>query len=171
MGQLTLFIALPTTWSPTHLPRRFPTLKQSISLLHSACNQLEGRVLKYSRLIEPTKVRVFLYGIQVCSYILPTHHWTWRYITIVLFMSIFVTITLYALTYYAYLFTITIVIYLVLSFVLSIDQHPSGTNNYLLTYIFRLCTTKYLSYYSISSTGYGPRLTLLKIPDARCLKS
>jgi hypothetical protein len=77
-------------------------------------------------------------------------------------MSIFVTITLYALTYYAYLFTITIVIYLVLSFVLSIDQCPSGTNNYLLTYIFRLCTTKYLSYYSISSTGYEPRLTLLK---------
>ena len=59
-----------------------------------------------------------------------------------LFMSIFVTITLHILTHYAYLLTITIVIYLVLSFVLSIDQHPSGTYNYLLTYIFRLYTTK-----------------------------
>ena len=59
-----------------------------------------------------------------------------------LFMSIFVTITLHALTYYAYLLTITIVIYLVLSFVLSIDQCLSGTHNYLLTYIFRLRTTK-----------------------------
>ena len=88
------------------------------------------------------EVRVSLYGIQVCSYILPTRHWTWRYITISLFMSIFITITLHALTYYSLLFTITIVIYLVLSFVLSIDQRPSGTNNYLHTYIFRLCTTK-----------------------------
>ena len=99
-------------------------------------------LLEYSRSIKPTEVQVSFYGIQVCSYILPTRHWTWRYITIVLFMSIFITITLHALTYYAYLFTITIVIYLVLSFVLSIDQRPSGTNNYLLTYIFRLCSTK-----------------------------
>ena len=53
-----------------------------------------------------------------------------------LFMSIFVTITLHTLTYYAYLLTITIVIYLVLSFVLSIDQHPSGTYNYLLLHIY-----------------------------------
>ena len=142
MGQLILFIALPMTWLPTHLPRHFPTLKQSIWLLHSACNWLEGGVLEYSRLIKPTEVWVSFYGIQVCSYILPTHHWTWHYITIVLFMCIFVTITLHALTYYAYLFTITIVTHLVLSFMLSIDQHPSGTNNYLLTYIFRLCTTK-----------------------------
>ena len=82
------------------------------------------------------EVRVSFYGIQVCSYILPTCHWTWRYITIVLFMSIFVTITLHALTYYTYLFTITVVTYLVLSFMLSIDQRPSGTNNYLLTYNF-----------------------------------
>ena len=59
-----------------------------------------------------------------------------------LFMSIFITITLHALTYYAYLSTITIVIYLVLSFVLSIDQRPSGTYNYLLTYIFCLGTMK-----------------------------
>ena len=51
-------------------------------------------------------------------------------------MSIFVTITLHTLTYYAYLLTITIVIYLVLSFVLSIDQHPSGTYNYLLLHIY-----------------------------------
>ena len=142
MGQLTLFIALPTTWSPTHLPRHFPTLKKSISLLRSAYNQLEGGVLEYSRSIKPTKVRISFYGICVCSYLLPTHHWTWCYITIVLFMSIFVTITLHTLTYYAYLFTITSVIYLVLSFVLSIDQRPSGTYNYLLTYIFYLCTTK-----------------------------
>ena len=41
-----------------------------------------------------------------------------------------------------YLLTITIVIYLVLSLLLSIDQHLSGTYNYLLTYIFRLSTTK-----------------------------
>ena len=34
------------------------------------------------------EVRVSLYGIQVCSCILPTRHWTWRYITISLFMSI-----------------------------------------------------------------------------------
>ena len=88
------------------------------------------------------EVQVSFYGIQVCSYILLTRHWTWRYITIVLFMRIFVTITLHALTYYAYLFTITIVTYLVLSFILSIDQRLSGTNNYLLTYIFCLCTTK-----------------------------
>ena len=138
MGQLILFIALPTTLLPTHLPRCFPTLKQSILLSRSACNRLEGGVLEYSR----CEVRVSFYGIQVCSYILPTHHWTWRYITIVLFMSIFVTVTLHALTYYAYLFTITIVTYLVLSFVLSIDQRSSGTNNYLHTYIFRLCTTE-----------------------------
>ena len=145
MGQLTLFIALLMTWLPTHLPRCFPTLKQSISLSRLACNQLEGGVLEYSRSIKPTKVPVSFYGIQVCSYILPTRHWTWCYITISLFMSIFVTITLHASTYYTLLFTITIVIYLVLSFVLSIDQCPSGTSNYLLTYLYIPST-----YYEIS---------------------
>ena len=99
------------------------------------------------------KVRVSFYGIQVCSYILPTRHWTWHNITIVLFMSIFVTITLHALTYYAYLFTITIVTYLVLSFILSIDQRLSGTNNYLLIYFIYILRNK-LSYYSISSTDF-----------------
>ena len=103
---------------------------------------LMQNLLEYSRSIKPTEVQVSFYGIQVCSYILPTCHWTWHYITIVLFMSIFITITLHALTYYAYLFTITIVTYLVLSFILSIDQHLSGTNSYLLTYIFRLHTMK-----------------------------
>ena len=57
-------------------------------------------------------------------------------------MSIFVTITLHALTYlrllinnnYCYIFSSF--------FVLNIDQRPSGTYNYLLTYIFRLSTTK-----------------------------
>ena len=99
------------------------------------------------------KVQVSFYGIQVCSYILLTRHWTWHYITIVLFMRIFVTITLHALTYYAYLFTITIVTYLVLSFILSIDQRLSGTNNYLLIYFIYILRNK-LSYYSISSTDF-----------------
>ena len=106
------------------------------------------------------KVRVSFYGIQVCSYILPTRHWTWRNITIVLFMSIFVTITLHALTYYTYLFTITIVTYLVLSFILSIDQHLSGTNNYLLIYFIYILQNK-LSYYSISSTGFPWKFWIL----------
>ena len=45
----------------------------------------ESLVLEYSRSIKPTtEVRISFYGIQVCSYILPTRHWTWRrYVTIV----------------------------------------------------------------------------------------
>ena len=61
MGQLILFIALPTTWLTTHLPRCFPTLKQSISLSRSACNRLEGGVLEYSRSIIPTAKFEFPY--------------------------------------------------------------------------------------------------------------
>ena len=67
MGQLISFMALLMTWLPTNLPRCFPTLKQSILPLCLAYNWLEGGVLEYSRSIEPTEVRVSLYGIQVCS--------------------------------------------------------------------------------------------------------
>ena len=52
MGLLISFIVLLTTWSPIHLPRHFPTSKQSILPLHLAYNQLEGGVLEYSRSIK-----------------------------------------------------------------------------------------------------------------------
>ena len=40
-------------------------------------------MLEYSRSINPTASSISFYGIQVCSYLLPIRHWTWRYITIV----------------------------------------------------------------------------------------
>ena len=88
MGRLILYIALLTTWSPTHLPRHFPTLKCSILLLCLAYNWLEEGVLEYSRSIKLTaestaEVQISFYGIWVCSYLLPIHHWTWCYIIIV----------------------------------------------------------------------------------------
>ena len=70
---------------------------------------------------------------------------------------------------YAYLLTITIVIYLVHSLFLIIDHCPSGTYNYLLTHIFCVLTMKSLLYSFIWSTGYEPHLTHLK-PDAHCFK-
>ena len=51
MGPLISFIVLLTTWSLTHLPRCFLTLKWSISPLCLAYNWLEGGMLEYSRLI------------------------------------------------------------------------------------------------------------------------
>src|ERR1700720_2636735 len=104
MGQLTLFIALPTTWLPTHLPRHFPTLKRSISLSHSAYNRLEGGVLEYSRLIKPTAestaVIIFPYMIyKYVSYLPLIRHWIWHYITIANSRVFSFTITRHALTY------------------------------------------------------------------------
>src|ERR1700722_12628626 len=68
---LISFIVLPMTWSPTHLPRRFPTSKRSILLPRSAYNRLEGGVLEYSRSIKPTRRRskfpISLFSMQVCS--------------------------------------------------------------------------------------------------------
>ena len=43
-------------------------------------------VLEYSRSTDSREYgrsSISLYGIQVCSYVLPIRHWTWRYITIV----------------------------------------------------------------------------------------
>src|ERR1700720_4185226 len=104
MGQLTLFIALSTTWSLIHLPRHFPTLKRSISLSRSAYNQLEGGVLEYSRLIKPmaesTAIIKFPYMVyKYISYVPLIHHWIWHYITIVNSRVFSFTITRHALTY------------------------------------------------------------------------
>ena len=129
-------------------------------------------LLEYSRWIklmaECTAEVLFPY--MVYKYALPIHHWTWHYITIansrVFHLQLLGT---HWLTH-AYLLTITIVIYLVLSLFLSINHCPSSTYNYLHTYIYCVLTTKSLSYSFISSTGYEPTLMHLK-PDACCLNS
>ena len=84
MGTLILFIVLLMTWSPTHLPKHFPTSKQSILPLHLAYNQLEGGVLEYSRSIKLTAecAAEVLFPYMVYKYVLLIRHWTWHYITI-----------------------------------------------------------------------------------------
>ena len=67
-------------------------------------------------------------------------------------MSIFVTITLHALTDYALLFTIAIVIYLVLSLYLALtNARVAQTITYILIYFAYVLRNK-VSYYPISST-------------------
>ena len=122
MGPLILFIVLLMTWSPTHLPRCFPTSKWSISHFHSAYNWLEGGVLEYSRSIKPTAKHTanVLFPYLVYKYVLPIFHWTWHYITItnsqVLPLQL---LGMHWLTH-TYLLTIIIVIYLVYSLFLAL---------------------------------------------------
>ena len=89
-------------------------------------------LLEYSRSIKPTaestaEVQISFYGIQVFSYLLPIRHWTWRYITIINSWVFSLQLLGTHWPTYAYLLTITIVTYLVLSLLFSIDQRPSGT--------------------------------------------
>ena len=137
------------TWLLIHLPRRFPTLKQSISLLCLAYNQLEGGVLEYSRSIKPTaestaEVWISFYGIQVCSYLLPTRHWTWRYIAIANSWVFSLQLLCTHWPTYAYLLTITIVIYLVLSLYLTLtNARVAHTITYLHIYFVYLLRNNY----------------------------
>ena len=105
----------------------------------------------------------YMVYVQVCSYLLLIRHWTWHYITIVNSWVFLLQLLGTHWPTYTYLPTITIVIYLVLSLLLSIDHRPSGTYNYLLTYIYIVYLLQNNLLYSfISSTGYEPWLTHLK---------
>ena len=99
-------------------------------------------MLEYSRSIKltaesPAEVQISFYGIQVCcgnhSYLLLTCHWTWRYITITNSWVFSLQLLCTHWPTYAYLLTITLVIYLVLSLYLALTNARVA---HTITYIY-----------------------------------